>query len=151
MKIVTINFLLLCTLLPQTTMASPPHHSRVFLANQNIRAIESALEMFYLDHGRYPTSDEGLYALVEKPSSLSDAGIYPAGGYMKKMPDDPWRNPYQYRHPGLHNPNSFDVWSLGADGQPGGVGENGDCGNFGVRCYEKEESLLERFLKYCFA
>jgi general secretion pathway protein G len=90
-------------------------------ARVQIAEIEQALDLFKLDVGRYPTTQEGLDALVRRPGNLSAWN----GPYLKKwLPTDPWGHPYQYRNPGQMGP--VDVFSLGADGQPGGEGENAD-------------------------
>ncbi len=90
-------------------------------AQTQIQMLATALEMFYLDVGRYPTEDEGLKALYERPANL------PAwnGPYLEKgVPKDPWGHDYVYKCPGQHNP--YDIISYGADGAPGGEGENQD-------------------------
>ena len=95
-------------------------------AMANIREIESALHLYRLDNFKYPTTDEGLEALVNKPSN---AKAWKDGGYLSKLPKDPWGRDYQYVSPGTHG--SFDIYTLGADGQQGGEGSNADIGNWG--------------------
>jgi general secretion pathway protein G len=82
-----------------------------------------------MDNARYPTSEQGLDALVNEPD---DARSYPQGGYLQKrrVPEDPWGNPYEYEQPGQNNSHSFDLWSYGADGKPGGEGVDADIGNW---------------------
>lgn len=95
--------------------------ARIGTARAAISRIESALEMYQLDNARYPTADQGLQALIEKPSSPPVPKNYTPGGYIR--PDallDPWQEPFQYRIPGSHNTHSFDIWSNGPDGQEGG-------------------------------
>jgi general secretion pathway protein G len=96
--------------------------SRTKAAKVQIESLASALELFKLDTGRYPTTGEGLKALVLAPGSASGWN----GPYLTKrdVPSDPWGRPYNYRSPGQHGP--FDVFSLGADNQVGGAGENED-------------------------
>jgi general secretion pathway protein G len=91
-------------------------------ARQDIRAIETALNLYRLDNYRYPTTDEGLQALV--------SGGGPDGGrqYLRRIPVDPWNNPYQYAYPGRRG--EFDVFSFGADGREGGEGLNAEIGNW---------------------
>ena len=76
----------------------------------------------------YPATAQGLDALVKAPAGLARPERYRPGGYIRRLPADPWGNPYQYRYPGQHG--RFDVYSLGADGQEGGEGENADLGNW---------------------
>jgi general secretion pathway protein G len=102
--------------------------ARIEKARADIGRIEQALEMFRLDMGRYPTTDEGLDALVLPPSDPRLSANYPDGGYINRLPDDPWGGPYQYLFPGEHG--RFDVFTLGADGRPGGDGPAADIGNW---------------------
>jgi general secretion pathway protein G len=96
--------------------------SRVKTAKIQIQSFSSALDLFYLDTGRYPTSSEGLAALVRATSSIPGwAGPYLKGG---NVPSDPWNNPYVYRAPGQHAP--YDIVSYGSDGQEGGTGNAAD-------------------------
>jgi general secretion pathway protein G len=101
--------------------------ARIEKARADIGRIEQALEMFRLDMGRYPTTDEGLDALVLPPSDPRLSANYPDGGYINRLPDDPWGGEYQYLFPGEHG--RFDVYTLGADGRPGGDGPAADIGN----------------------
>ncbi|MCE7901279.1 MAG: type II secretion system protein GspG [Gammaproteobacteria bacterium PRO9] len=94
---------------------------------QDIRAIESALKLYRLDRFRYPTSQEGLDALVTPPQDTSQK--WPEGGYLDRLPRDPWNRPYVYESPGK-NGGSFDIYTLGRDGQPGGEGPDADVGNW---------------------
>ncbi|MBT8135468.1 MAG: type II secretion system major pseudopilin GspG [Gammaproteobacteria bacterium] len=103
--------------------------ARINKARSDIRTIESQLEMFRLHAFRYPTTDEGIESLVKAPAS-PDARDRWKGPYLPKIPTDPWGRPYLYLSPGTRA--SIDVYSLGADGQPGGDGENGDIGNWNL-------------------
>jgi general secretion pathway protein G len=98
-------------------------------AKSDIGAIETALNLYRLDNFRYPSTSDGLEALVRNPGEAVAPNWVP-GGYLRRsqVPTDPWNNPYQYRYPGQHG--EFDVFSLGADGQPGGEGVNADIGNW---------------------
>lgn len=96
-------------------------------ARSDIATYQSALEMYRLDHFRYPTEQQGLQALVEAPSGI-DTGRFPENGYVQRLRDDPWGNPYVYRIPGEYG--EFDLLSLGADGQEGGEGADADVGNW---------------------
>jgi general secretion pathway protein G len=92
---------------------------------QDIRAIESALKLYRLDNFRYPTSDQGLEALVTPPADGRKAEPY-----LDRMPKDPWDRPYQYASPGKQG--DFDVFTLGRDGQEGGDGPDADIGNWSL-------------------
>ena len=102
--------------------------AQLVAARQDIRAIESSLNLYKLDNFRYPSTEDGLDALVTRPSDPS--AKWPEGGYLKQIPKDPWGRPYLYLQPG--NNGSIDVYSLGRDGQPGGVGLDADLGNWAV-------------------
>jgi general secretion pathway protein G len=102
--------------------------SRVTAAKVDISTLMQALKLYKLDNQRYPTTEQGLKALVEKPTSGPAANGWKAGGYIDKLPKDPWGNPYQYMQPGLHG--EVDIFSTGADGQPGGTGEDADIGSW---------------------
>lgn len=97
-------------------------------ARTDIRTLEQAVELYRLDILAYPTVDQGLEALVSAPSGLSRPERYRSGGYIKRLPEDPWGNPYQYLYPGEHG--AFDIYSLGADGRLGGEDLNRDLGNW---------------------
>jgi general secretion pathway protein G len=97
-----------------------PDQARVIAAKQDIGAIMQALKLYRLDHGRYPSSDAGLEALVPGQSQGSR--------YIDRVPTDPWNTPYQYLNPGVHD--EIDVLSLGADGKPGGEGNDADIGSW---------------------
>lgn len=92
---------------------------------QDIRGVETALNLYRLDNFRYPSSEDGLQALVSSPGEAAAPNWQQK---LKKIPMDPWNNPYQYANPGTHS--EFDVFSLGADGQEGGEGVNADIGNW---------------------
>ncbi|WP_037446975.1 type II secretion system major pseudopilin GspG [Sphingobium chlorophenolicum] len=98
--------------------------ARVEKAKADISTIEQALEQYRLDNLTYPSATEGLQALINPPASLPQAQRYRRGGYIKKLPNDPWGRPYSYTVPGRRG--AFDIGSLGADGQPGGENENAD-------------------------
>ncbi|WP_373489132.1 type II secretion system major pseudopilin GspG [Blastomonas sp.] len=93
-------------------------------ARSDIATLSQALEMYRLDNLTYPNSSEGLNALTAPPPTLTQPGRYRSGGYIKKLPQDPWGRPYQYISPG--QTGAFDLYSLGADGAPGGGNENAD-------------------------
>lgn len=97
-------------------------------AKIDIGAIETALDQYRLDMFAYPTTEQGLAALVTIPPGETRTDQYRPGGYLRTLPVDPWGRPYQYRQPGDHGP--IDVYSLGADGEPGGEGVNADIVNW---------------------
>jgi general secretion pathway protein G len=105
-----------------------PDEARIAAAKQDIAAIVQALKLYRLDNIRYPTTEQGLQALVTKPTIEPIPNNWKAGGYLEKLPKDPWGNPYLYLNPGRHG--EIDVYSLGADGQPGGEGKDADIGNW---------------------
>lgn len=94
-------------------------------ARADISTLSQALEMYRLDNLTYPASSDGLAALTSAPASLAPSARYRQGGYIKKLPDDPWGRPYQYDNPGRNGPG-FDLYSLGADGAPGGEEDAAD-------------------------
>ncbi len=96
----------------------------------DISALEGALDMYRLDNSVYPTTDQGLDGLVKKPSSSPEPRNYREGGYIKRLPQDPWGNEYQYLNPGEHG--TIDIFTLGADNQEGGEGVNQDIGNWNM-------------------
>jgi general secretion pathway protein G len=102
--------------------------ARVTAARTDISTLMQALKLYKLDNQRYPTTEQGLQALVQKPTTGPAANGWKEGGYVEKLPKDPWGNNYQYLSPGLHG--EIDVFSLGADGQPGGAGEDTDVGSW---------------------
>jgi general secretion pathway protein G len=91
--------------------------AQVTAATTDVTSLETALDAFEIDNGRYPSSEEGLQALVNNPSGLPNW----RGPYVKSVPNDPWGQPYVYQLPGSHNPNSYDLLSYGPDKQEGGV------------------------------
>ena len=102
--------------------------AQVVKVQQDIRSIESALKLYRLDNFRYPETDEGLNALVTPPQDPN--ARWPAGGYLDRLPKDPWDREYAYLHPG--NQGEFDVYTLGRDGQQGGDGIDSDVGNWSI-------------------
>ena len=97
-------------------------------AQTQISQLEQALETYRLRMGRYPSTDEGLEALVTPPADARLAARFPEGGFINNLPTDPWGNEFLYLYPGEQG--RFDVWTLGADGREGGEGEDADIGNW---------------------
>ena len=129
MVVVVIIGLLAAVIVPN--LMGNVDQARISKARQDIQAIETALTMFRLDNARYPTTDQGLRALVQQPTDPSIRNWRP-GGYVKKPSRDPWGNEYQYVYPGTHG-GEYDLYSLGADNQPGGEGLDADVGNWDVQ------------------
>jgi general secretion pathway protein G len=102
--------------------------SRVVAAKTDIATLMQALKLYKLDNQRYPTTEQGLQALTTKPTSGPSASGWKEGGYVEKLPKDPWGNSYQYLSPGLHG--EVDIFSFGADGQANGEGEDADVGSW---------------------
>ena len=105
---------------------------RVTTARAQLNSLEGVLELYRMDNGRFPTTEQGLDALVHEPGGEPAARSYPPGGYLKggKVPLDPWGEPYYYESPGQHNQYAFDLWSHGADATPGGEAVDADIGNW---------------------
>lgn len=104
--------------------------ARVTAAKADIGTLEQSIIMYRLDNFRVPSTDQGLQALIEKPSSSPEPKQWNPEGYLqkRKIPDDPWGNPYQYISPGRES--AYDLYSLGADGKEGGEGYDADVGNW---------------------
>lgn len=126
MVVVVILSILAAVVVPR--IMSRPDEARITKAKQDVRALEAALNLYRLDNYVYPTTDQGIEALVQKPTTPPEPKNWKSGGYLDRLPKDPWGNPYYYLNPGQHG--EFDLYSLGADGQPGGEGVNADIGNW---------------------
>jgi general secretion pathway protein G len=126
MVVVVIMGILASLVVPK--LMSRTGESRVAAAKVDISTVMQALKLYKLDNQRYPTTEQGLQALLVKPTSGPAANGWKEGGYLEKMPKDPWGNPYQYLSPGVKG--EVDVISLGADGQPGGTGDDADIGSW---------------------
>jgi general secretion pathway protein G len=99
-------------------LAGRQEQAQVAAARSDLQQYASALELYKLDNFTYPSTEQGLEALVEKPAGAPEARNWKAGGYLRRLQDDPWGNPYQY----LATGDGFELYSLGADGQEGGEG-----------------------------
>lgn len=126
MVVVVIIGVLAATIIPSIVGKSA--EAKISAAKADISTLESAVEQFYVNMDRYPTTEEGLKVLVDPPTT-EDATHW-KGPYIKLLRNDPWGNPIQYRYPGTHHPTSFDVWSRGEGGQDGGEGNAADIGNW---------------------
>jgi len=105
-----------------------PDEARKVAAKADVAAIVQALKLYRLDNGFYPSTDQGLAALVQKPASAPVPGNWKQGGYLERLPKDPWGGDYQYLSPGVKS--EIDVFSLGADRTRGGEGSGADIGNW---------------------
>jgi len=105
-----------------------PDEARATRTQQDIRAVGAALDLYRLDNFSYPTTDQGLEALVTKPGNLPQGAHWKQGGYLDKVPADAWGRPYYYLRPGVHG--EYDLYSFGADGVEGGSEANADIGNW---------------------
>lgn len=126
MVVVVILGILAAIVVPR--IMDRPDEARIIKAKQDIRVLESALNLYRLDNYTYPTTDQGLEALVQKPNDPPEPPRWKP--YLDRLPQDPWGRPYQYLQPGQHGP--VDIYSLGADGQQGGEGTNADIGNWNL-------------------
>ncbi|GAB7218976.1 type II secretion system major pseudopilin GspG [Vibrio comitans] len=100
----------------------------------DIVALENALDMYKLDNSVYPTTDQGLDALVSRPTGSPEPRNYRNDGYIRRLPSDPWGNEYQYMSPGDNG--NIDIFTLGADGQEGGEGPSSDIGNWNLQDFQ---------------
>ena len=126
MVVIVILSILAALVVPK--VMSRPDEARIVAAKQDIASIAQALKLYKLDNMRYPTTEQGLMALVKKPSTPPEPPNWKGNGYLEKLPKDPWGHPYQYLQPGLYG--EIDVMSLGADGAPGGEGNDADIGSW---------------------
>lgn len=126
MVVVVILGILAALVVPQ--VMSRPEQAKVTVAKGDIKAVAAALDMYKLDNFAYPSTQQGLEALVTKPSGNPQPKNWNRDGYLKRLPKDPWGNDYQYLSPGTRG--QFDLYSFGADGKPGGSDLNADIGNW---------------------
>ena len=130
MVVVVIIGILGAIVVPQ--FMSRPDQAKATAARIDIQAISTALEMYRLDNFHYPSTQQGLDALVKRPSGTPAARAWNPQGYLKSLPVDPWGAPYQYLNPGVRSVDgNFDLYSLGSDGMAGGEGHAADIGNWG--------------------
>lgn len=126
MVVVVILGILAAILVPR--IMDRPDQARIIAAQNDIRAISSALKLYRLDNGGYPSTEQGLSSLVKRPETGNVAPNWRP--YLDRLPKDPWRNDYQYLSPGVHG--EIDIFSLGGDGQPGGEGTAADIGSWNI-------------------
>jgi len=128
MVVVVILSVLALVIVPR--VIDRPDQARMVRARADIGAIASAVKFYRLDNLRYPTTEQGLQALVSRPGTEPLAANWAEGGYMDRLPKDPWGQVYRYLSPGVHG--DFDVFSYGADGVPGGSGTEADIGSWAL-------------------
>ena len=126
MVVIVILGVLAALVVPK--IMSRPDEARVVAAKHDISAIGQALKLYKLDNGSYPTTEQGLKALIAKPSVAPVPNNWKTGGYLDKLPQDPWGRDYQYLSPGVKG--DIDVFSFGADGAVGGEGTDADIGSW---------------------
>lgn len=124
MVVVVILGILASIVVPK--IISRPDEARVVKAKQDILTVQNALDLYKLDNGIYPSTDQGLQALVEKPTTPPMPRDWKK--YLKSLPTDPWGREYLYLNPGQHG--EIDIFTYGAEGQPGGTGINAEIGNW---------------------
>jgi len=126
MVVVVILGILAAIIIPR--ISDRPEQARRTKATMDIRSIETALSLFQMDNGFYPSTEQGLEALVEQPTTGQIPTNYKEGGYLKKVPRDPWNSPYIYISPGAHG--DYDLISYASDGEEGGEGKYADINNW---------------------
>jgi general secretion pathway protein G len=128
MVVIVILGVLAALIVPK--IMSRPDEARVVAARQDVASLMQALKLYRLDNRRYPTTEQGLAALVSKPTLAPVPEGWKSGGYIERLPLDPWGKPYQYLNPGLRG--EIDVFSFGADGVAGGEGMDAEIGNWSL-------------------
>lgn len=126
MVVVVILGILAALIVPK--VMSRPDEARIAAARQDVATLAQALKLYKLDNLAYPSTDQGLQALVARPNSAPVPANWKAGGYLERLPKDPWGRDYRYLNPGRRG--EIDIFSLGADGEPGGEGNDADVGNW---------------------
>ncbi len=128
MVVVVILAILAAIVVPK--IMSRPDQAKEVAARQDIKAIETAMDLYKFDNGMYPSTQQGIQALVAKPTASPIPQNWQPGGYLKRLPVDPWGHRYHYADPGQHG--AIDIFSYGEDNQPGGKGVNADIGNWNL-------------------
>ncbi|MEZ5593956.1 MAG: type II secretion system major pseudopilin GspG [Gammaproteobacteria bacterium] len=126
MVVVVILGILAAVVVPR--IMDRPDEARIVKAKNDIRVLQSQLNLYKLDNFEYPSTDQGLEALVSKPAGAPEPPNWKAGGYIDRLPKDPWGRDYLYLNPGQHG--TIDIYSLGRDGVAGGEGSDADIGNW---------------------
>ena len=126
MVVVVIMSILALVIMPR--VINRPDQARVSRAKSDLAVLQGAVKLYKLDNFRFPTTDQGLRALVEAPTTEPLAQNWAQNGYIDRLPKDPWGQDYQYLQPGVHG--EFDIFTLGADGTSGGEGMDADIGSW---------------------
>ena len=126
MVVVLILGILLAIVVPK--IMHRPDQARAVKAKEDIQAISSAMDMYKLDNGFYPSNSQGIDALVKKPNGDPQPDNYAPGGYLRTLPKDPWHHPYHYLNPGQHG--DIDIYTYGVTNKPGAKGLTGEVGNW---------------------
>ena len=126
MVVVVIMAILAASVVPK--IMSRPEQARIVKAKQDVMAIQNAMDLYRLDNGYYPSTQQGIKALVKKPTTQPVPSNW--SGYLRTLPIDPWGTPYHYLNPGKHS--DIDIWTYGPTGKPGGTGKNAEIGNWDV-------------------
>jgi general secretion pathway protein G len=126
MVVVVIMGVLAAMLVPR--LMGRTDDARILAAKQDIATLMQALKLYRLDNQRYPTTEQGLQALIARPTNGPQPANWKSGGYIDRLNKDPWGNIYQYMSPGTRS--EVDIFSYGADGQPGGTGNDADIGSW---------------------
>jgi general secretion pathway protein G len=126
MIVIVILGILAALIVPK--LMGRPDEARAAAARQDIFTLMQSLKLYKLDNRRYPSTEQGLSALVQKPALAPIPENWSPGGYLDKLPNDPWGQPYRYLNPGMHG--EIDIMSYGADGQAGGQGADADIGSW---------------------
>lgn len=126
MVVVVILAILAAIIVPR--IMRRPEEAKIVAAKQDILAIENAMDLYKLDNGFYPSTEQGLQALVLRPTTQPIPENWETGGYLKNLPKDPWGHAYHYLNPGKHG--EIDIFTFGANNQPGGTGTNATIGNW---------------------
>jgi general secretion pathway protein G len=128
MVVVVILAILAALIVPR--IMSRPDEARAVAARQDVATIMQALKLYRLDNVHYPSMEQGLEALVARPSIAPHPPNWKSGGYLERLPKDPWGNPYKFLNPGLRG--EIDVFSFGSDGIAGGEGSDADIGSWAL-------------------
>ena len=128
MIVVVILGILAAVVVPK--ILDRPDQAKMVAANSDIAVIMQQLKLYRIDNNAYPSTDQGLTALTVKPATNPLPPNWKTGGYLERLPNDPWGRPYLYLNPGIKG--EIDIFSYGADGQPGGEGSNADIGSWNL-------------------
>lgn len=135
MVVVVILAILAAIIVPK--VMNRPDQAKLVAAKQDILAIDNAMSLYKLDNGFYPTAEQGIQALITKPTTDPIPQNYPAGGYLRNLPVDPWGHAYHYDNPGKQG--EIDIYSYGPTNQPSGTGINATIGNWSVSNHAAEQ------------